>query len=465
MVQQPMSVLMIVVSAAVFFLVGMLGGSSPYWISTGVGKKLKRSDIALFSVLNCLSGGVLLSAGFVHMLPDQYEDAARLGIVGPTPMVFVLVGVLIPLLVEKSALLQCVLDGKNPHDIFEAKNGCAGTIQHGHGHGQSHCHGHGHSHGSIEAPEKRPPRSGSDDGKRSGAVKGYGALTNVVRDHGDIKSRDAKVNIDGAATASTSLLNSSEEGTVERSGALYIKLRDSPFLEATSGDRYMVREAEGCCNRGEGVHIESKGRCVTCKTVIIDEGSWKHTGECPVVLFPSQSLIGIALQPVRGQKRDLVSDLFVKSSHKATTIPYLLVLILSIHSIFAGLSYGTNRDFNSAVGLFIAIVAHKGFAAFALGMSFLQNSIPLSKAVGAIVLFSSMTPLGLVVGFTTSSLVSVTASLWTSLVFKGIAAGTFIYVSLVEILLGEFEGMDDKNPKLIGFIMGLTGMTVLGYFA
>ena len=46
--------------------------------------------------------------GFVHMLPDQFADAFKLDDVGPTPMVFAMIGVLVPFLLEKSALLHCV---------------------------------------------------------------------------------------------------------------------------------------------------------------------------------------------------------------------------------------------------------------------------------------------------------------------------------------------------------------------
>lgn len=147
-----------------------------------------------------------------------------------------------------------------------------------------------------------------------------------------------------------------------------------------------------------------------------------------------------------------------------TTIPYLLVAILSVHSLSAGISFGTNRNKGSAIGLFIAIMCHKAFAGFALGMSFKQNGISFTNAFWALVLFSSMTPLGIIGGYIASAVVPTIQGLWLSMVFKGVAAGTFIYVSLVEILLEEFEGKNDRTPKFLGFIVGLVAMTVLAYY-
>uniref|UniRef100_A0A7S0DIS5 Uncharacterized protein n=1 Tax=Amorphochlora amoebiformis TaxID=1561963 RepID=A0A7S0DIS5_9EUKA len=148
-------------------------------------------------------------------------------------------------------------------------------------------------------------------------------------------------------------------------------------------------------------------------------------------------------------------------------ISHLLLFLLSVHSICAGISFGAIKKVGTAVGLFIAIICHKGFAGFALGMSFRQNSIDVASASCAILMFSSMTPLGAMIGFVTCRIASGDTSLWFSVIFKGIAAGSFIYISLVEILLEEFNGEKkraSKISKLCGFFIGNLAMTVLGYY-
>jgi zinc transporter ZupT len=49
---------------------------------------------------------------------------------------------------------------------------------------------------------------------------------------------------------------------------------------------------------------------------------------------------------------------------------YLLLLALSVHSIFEGIAIGVQRSTSSAVKLMIAVIVHKQVASLALGISF-----------------------------------------------------------------------------------------------
>eukprot|EP00468_Gymnochlora_sp_CCMP2014_P010016 CAMPEP_0167747078 /NCGR_PEP_ID=MMETSP0110_2-20121227/4076_1 /TAXON_ID=629695 /ORGANISM="Gymnochlora sp., Strain CCMP2014" /LENGTH=388 /DNA_ID=CAMNT_0007631929 /DNA_START=104 /DNA_END=1270 /DNA_ORIENTATION=+ len=381
--------------------------------------RLSRLKIKLFSTLNCFSGGVLLAAGFVHMFPDMLEDARRLHLDEPSPMIAAMVGLLIPFLIEKSALLHCVTGGRDLHDIFD------------------------HHPNVIEASTD----DACDD--KNGHTSSYGSMGH----HKSKRHHENKV----AASDKKHLAD------IKEAELTYIQVKDNGKNEES--DKYRIPVRPGCCNRGDGVHFQLKARCINCKTVI-NSGNEPHPNkDCPTIMFPSQSLISIALQPVRGQKQDIVEDLLLRHQKGSkATISYLLLFILSVHSVSAGISFGANGKFGTALGLFLAIICHKIFAGFALGMSFRQNSIPFSKAWSAIVLFSSMTPLGAMLGFIAARLAPPVEAIFLTMVFKGIGAGTFIYISLVEILLEEFEGKDDKVSKLAGFMIGTTLMTILGYY-
>mmetsp|Transcript_19602 Transcript_19602/g.36900 ORF Transcript_19602/g.36900 Transcript_19602/m.36900 type:complete len:460 (-) Transcript_19602:175-1554(-) len=450
----------IVLAALVYFCVGLFGGTGPYALGTSA--HLSRAKIRLFSTLNCLSGGVLLAAGFVHMLPDMMEDARLLNTSGPSPFVVAMLGLLIPFLCEKSAVLHCVTGGRDLHDIFD------------HGHAdrkgqerkadgndakinsmrKNHHHKHHEMH--HKASHKSPPSPVPQ------ATSG-GATISII-------PPASYGSMDGSS--SFSLAKSATGGGEEERRKSEVDEADMTFIQVNTttergitGDKYRIPIQRGCCNRGEGVHFTLKARCINCKTTINSSNEPHPTGHCPTVMFPSQSLMSIALQPVRGQKQDIVEDIFIRHrGGSKTTISYLLVTILSIHSLCAGMSFGTNRDLATAVGLLIAIVCHKAFAGFALGMSFRQNDVLLRQAIWGILVFSSMTPFGVFMGYTASNLVSGASSKWLSMIFKGVAAGTFIYIALVEILLEEFEGKDDKALKLVGFAAGATAMTILGYY-
>jgi zinc transporter 1/2/3 len=68
--------------------------------------------------------------------------------------------------------------------------------------------------------------------------------------------------------------------------------------------------------------------------------------------------------------------------------PYLLALILSIHSFIAGAALGIEKTILASVVLFIAIIAHKGGAAFALGISMVRGGVIKRRHIKVILLFS-----------------------------------------------------------------------------
>ena len=53
-------------------------------------------------------------------------------------------------------------------------------------------------------------------------------------------------------------------------------------------------------------------------------------------------------------------------SESATIYPYLLAIVLSVHSVLAGMALGAEDTIAGWLVIFIAIMAHKGAAGFAL---------------------------------------------------------------------------------------------------
>ena len=56
--------------------------------------------------------------------------------------------------------------------------------------------------------------------------------------------------------------------------------------------------------------------------------------------------------------------------------PWLLLVVLSVHSVIAGISLGLEQTLAASVVLFLAIIAHKGAAAFALGIRSTKPTAP-----------------------------------------------------------------------------------------
>jgi len=111
---------------------------------------------------------------------------------------------------------------------------------------------------------------------------------------------------------------------------------------------------------------------------------------------------------------------------EGVVLALLATAMLSIHSFLAGAALGTTGMGAAAVVIFIAIVAHKWAASFALAVSLARSPLARSARFVAFLVFVLFLPLGVVSG--------VIATEWAAeypLVaptFKALAAGTFLYL-------------------------------------
>lgn len=154
-----------------------------------------------------------------------------------------------------------------------------------------------------------------------------------------------------------------------------------------------------------------------------------------LVLFIERVLIG-------GEEEDVVATSEVRPAY-----PFLLILVLSVHSIIAGTALGLEAGLIASFALFIAVLSHKGFAAFALGVSLRESAVPTSRATGVVAFFSFMTPLGVILGTVFAHVLQSQMSLGLEAVFDGLAAGTFLYVGILEIIEEVFAKVEERWPK------------------
>ena len=123
---------------------------------------------------------------------------------------------------------------------------------------------------------------------------------------------------------------------------------------------------------------------------------------------------------------------------------------------------------------FISIIAHKIVEAFAMSVS-IQRS-PLSFKAGIIMntILCFMTPAGIGVGMAVLAGVgedSETAD-WISAIANAISSGTFLYVSICEVIMSEFDEpfdpLDKKKSKImqwVKFIVLLCGIAIMAGLA
>jgi len=148
-----------------------------------------------------------------------------------------------------------------------------------------------------------------------------------------------------------------------------------------------------------------------------------------------------------------------------TGFPFILFLVLAIHSIIAGMSLGLESTIISGLVIFIAIIAHKGSASFALGVNLVNSKINKSLIIKTIIFFSIMTPLGIIIGTVLNNIESSRISIWFEAIFDSLAAGTFIYIAILEIIDDVFENGKFRYQKFGFLTFGFLLMAFIAIYA
>lgn len=145
---------------------------------------------------------------------------------------------------------------------------------------------------------------------------------------------------------------------------------------------------------------------------------------------------------------------------------YALVVILSVHSILAGAALGTENTLFGSVVIFLAIIAHKGAAAFALGVEFQRSGFDRTRYMRLLLLFAAMTPLGILLGAGLEHMLQGTYGRLFEGIFDTLAAGTFLYIAIIEIIGKEFAAQKAMGFNLFFMVcLGLGLMAAIAIWA
>lgn len=145
----------------------------------------------------------------------------------------------------------------------------------------------------------------------------------------------------------------------------------------------------------------------------------------------------------------------------SSAYPVILLVVLSVHSVILGLALGVQSALAGAVIVFLAIVAHKGAAGFALGVGYQRSNLTYRRAMPQLGFFSAMTPIGIVVGASIGIGLSGRADALFQAVFDSIGAGTFLYIAALDIIKTEFDDPDNHAAKWAAAVVGFGIMAVL----
>ncbi|KAF0877939.1 S39A2 protein, partial [Crocuta crocuta] len=143
----------------------------------------------------------------------------------------------------------------------------------------------------------------------------------------------------------------------------------------------------------------------------------------------------------------------------------VLLLSLSFHSVFEGLAVGLQPTVAATVQLCLAVLAHKGLIVFGVGLRLVQIGTGSRWATLSILSLALMSPLGLVLGLAMTQGDSKGGRGLAQAVLEGVAAGTFLYVTFLEILPRDLVGPEAPLAKWGCVAAGFAFMALIALWA
>ncbi|XP_036700004.1 zinc transporter ZIP2 isoform X3 [Balaenoptera musculus] len=130
-----------------------------------------------------------------------------------------------------------------------------------------------------------------------------------------------------------------------------------------------------------------------------------------------------------------------------------------------GLAVGLQPTVAATVQLCLAILAHKGLVVFGVGLRLVQVGTGSRWAMLSILSLALMSPVGLALGLAVPQGISEGGQGLAQAVLEGMAAGTFLYVTFLEILPRELAGPEAPLAKWGCVAAGFAFMAFIALWA
>jgi zinc transporter ZupT len=153
-------------------------------------------------------------------------------------------------------------------------------------------------------------------------------------------------------------------------------------------------------------------------------------------------------RPSDGEK-ELLLKKQENSTYKKYFLTFLNLFVSIFPSIFEGLVLGLIIETKDFIFFLIAIFLHKGVEATIMGISFYENNVEKEITFISIMIYSLITPLGMILG-----MILVGISNLLEAIFLSVTAGTFLYISCTDLVKEEFLFKKNKKREFFGFVSG-----------
>ncbi|XP_061573854.1 zinc transporter ZIP1-like [Cololabis saira] len=165
----------------------------------------------------------------------------------------------------------------------------------------------------------------------------------------------------------------------------------------------------------------------------------------------------------RGASADSDGHFHVDLGSQSALRAFILVFSLSLHSVFEGLAVGLLEEADKVLEICLALLIHKGVISFSLTFQLVQGRLRRAVAAGCLLLFAAMTPLGIALGVGLAETRTSPQHQLARCSLEGLAAGTFFYITFMEILPHELASPGSHRrgriPKVAMMLLGFTVVT------
>ena len=152
-----------------------------------------------------------------------------------------------------------------------------------------------------------------------------------------------------------------------------------------------------------------------------------------------------------------------QQANSINIIPYILAIVLGTHAFIAGAALGLVGSVATVIIIFIAIMAHKCTASFALAINLIKSNMSRRTMMGAILIFSLCTPAGIFLGQGILPFLDYHHALVLQGIFNAFAAGTFIYIATMH---GDGRRLFiSKKVSAAELIAIITGLVLMAFVA
>ena len=189
--------------------------------------------------------------------------------------------------------------------------------------------------------------------------------------------------------------------------------------------------------------------------------------------FPGQtSVVTTTISNTTTRSSSLNSSITTSKKHKksegkmVTSLrSFLMVLALSIHSIFEGMTIGLEETESGVWKLFLAVSLHATAIVFCIGTEMIAMNTRIYKIVMYMVVLSIVSPIGVLIGIIVTLHMDQASGEQVLVigVLQGLAGGTLLYITFFEVLAKDKLSKYGMSGIMGAFtlIMGFIAMTVM----